>query len=188
MESISFPEQLRQGFQEALASARLPTLRGSHPTLSGLAADRLVRMARDRTLSPRVRDRILLAVLHRYRSGSREKWAPIVLEILAPQMLDLLVTFEPSDLISGEDVAQQLVMATLGAALTVPLGRNARWVEQRVLLRAGQGVARWLGRESRRRSRRADLDSPSVDRQAVEVWRITELVSTYPERHRRGRR
>ena len=96
------------------------------------------------------RDRLLIAVVTAYRAGDRQVWAAVLLDLLAPALLSRLAAFRVhSNSIDAADLRQQLVVELLGAAASMPLPSGARFVERRLVLRAGQGVRRWLQRERR---------------------------------------
>ena len=111
----------------------------------------LVRMrARDRARSIEERDLTLREAVQAYRRGPRNKWGPVVLELLAPAILVRLGLFEElPPVISLEDLRQQLVVEVLDAAAHMPLPDNARYIKQRVMRRAAKRMTRWLAREIR---------------------------------------
>ena len=111
----------------------------------------LVRMrARDRTRSIEERDVTLREAVQAYRRGPRNKWGPVVLELLAPAILVRLGLFEELlPVIPLEDLRQQLVVEVLDAAAHMPLPDNARYIKQRVMRRAAKRMTRWLAREIR---------------------------------------
>jgi len=55
------------------------------------------------------------------------------------------------------------VIQLLEAAATIPFPANPRFVERRLILRAGQGVRRWLRKERRWRSACQPLESSAEE-------------------------
>ena len=111
----------------------------------------LMRMrARDRTRSMEERDVTLREAVQAYRRGPRNKWGPVVLELLAPAILVRLGLFEElPPVISLEDLRQQLVVEVLDAAAHMPLPDNARYIKHRLMRRAAKRMTRLLAREIR---------------------------------------
>ena len=84
----------------------------------------------------------------------------MLLEVLNPALLQRLKRYraEPPA-IDLEDIRQQLVVELLSAAVAIPLPPDADFVERRLLMRAGQGVRRWLVREGRVRAAQRPLET-----------------------------
>ncbi len=99
------------------------------------------------------RDRLLESVVMAYRSGDKQVWAAVLLDLLTPAVLQRLRHFRPEPpAIDSEDIRAEFVAQLLEAAATMPFPPVVRFVEKRLILRAGQGVRRWLRRERRWRS------------------------------------
>ena len=114
--------------------------------------------ASSRSAKRQARDQLLLDVIDRYRKGNRSLWAPLLLELLAPAIHARLVRLKELPLGMLEDeVANQLVLEVLEAALTAPMAPGSRDVEQRLVRRAGYLVGRWLARERRRQGHEFSL-------------------------------
>jgi hypothetical protein len=96
------------------------------------------------------RDRLLEEIVREYRIGPRDVWAAVLLDLLTPAILVRLARYrtEPPA-VDAEDIRQQFVVELLMAAATMPMPPNADFVERRLVLRAGQGVRRWLRKEHR---------------------------------------
>jgi hypothetical protein len=93
----------------------------------------------------------LMAVVLAYRSGPREFWGPVLLDLLAPALLASLQRLRPHPpVIDAEDLRQQLVLELLRAAAGMPLPTNPSYLRRRLMARANQGVRRRLEREGRR--------------------------------------
>jgi hypothetical protein len=99
------------------------------------------------------RDRLLGEIVWAYRSGDRQVWGAVLLDLLTPALLKKLKRYGPEEpVVDLEDIRQQLVVELLHAAATMPFPPGADFVERRLVLRAGQGVRRWLSRERRYRT------------------------------------
>jgi len=94
------------------------------------------------------RDRLLETIVMAYRVGDRQVWAAVLLDLLAPAMLARLRLFRPEPPgVDADDVRAEFVVQLLEAAATMPFPADVRFVERRLVLRAGQGVRRWLRKE-----------------------------------------
>lgn len=108
------------------------------------------------------RDRLLAQIVWEYRRGPRDVWAAVLLDVLTPAILARLARYrtEPPA-VDAEDIRQQFVVELLSAAASIPMPPGAAFVERRLILRAGQGVRRWLRSEGRYRARFDSLDQIS---------------------------
>ena len=106
------------------------------------------------------RDRLLLEIVLAYRRGPQNPWAAALLDLLTPAVLERLKRYnsEPPA-IDPEDIRQQFVLELLTAAAKMPLPPGSGFIERRLILRAGQGVRRWLARERRWRALQAPIMS-----------------------------
>jgi hypothetical protein len=90
----------------------------------------------------------LLSVVLAYRSGPKSLWGPVLLELLAPAILDRVQRLkERPPVMDSEDVRQQLVLEVLLAAATMPLPANQSYLRRALMFRANQGIRRKLARE-----------------------------------------
>ncbi|HUY99459.1 MAG TPA: hypothetical protein VMU89_03850 [Thermomicrobiaceae bacterium] len=193
-QSESLAARVRSGYLHALASRPNEVLRGLEKEAT---AEEAVRQVRSRLVPLQTRDRIVEAVVRAYRIGQRQLWGPVLLEMLGPQLTEAVQQFGIlAPLVDGDDLGQQLVLEVLSAAATVPIPEGARWVEQRLLRRAGFNLARWLFKQSRLIRSAVDPDSPLVSQQAYRIYleqqRIEEAIESlegpYPDRRNRRRR
>lgn len=146
--SESLAVLIEEGFRAAVAR----TGEGPDP------ADLRVR-ARARPLSPAERDEVFLEAVLAYRTGPKQVWAAVILEILAPAILARLTYLQPPEAaVDSEDLRQQLILQVLRAAARVPLERGPSYLRRRVLLRADKAMERWLVRHANHGDRRAELD------------------------------
>ena len=106
------------------------------------------------------RDRLLLEIVLEYRRGLQEPWAAALLDLLTPAVLERLKRYDSEPpAIDPEDIRQQFVFELLWAAAHMPLPPGSGFIERRLILRAGQGVRRWLARERRWRALQAPITS-----------------------------
>ena len=105
------------------------------------------------------RDLLLAQIVFEYRKGPRDVWAAVLLDILTPAILARLARYrtEPPA-VDVEDIRQQFVVELLSAAASIPMPPGSAFVERRLILRAGQGIRRWLRREGRYRARFESLE------------------------------
>jgi len=96
------------------------------------------------------RDQLLAEVLTAYRAGPRQLWGPVILDLMAPALVQLLRTLRVElPLIDENDIRQQLVLEVLRGAATIPI-RDGFDMKVRLLARAYKYVVRWLAREGLR--------------------------------------
>ena len=96
---------------------------------------------------------VMVAVLA-YRIEPRQLWAPVILDLMAPAILDSLQRLrEEGPVADDEDLSQHLILEVLSAAASMPLPANPTYMRRRLIARANQGVRRWLEREGRRQNR-----------------------------------
>ena len=149
--ATSLASQTRLGFEQAAVS---------------LVDDRDL-IARARATSNEAsgaRDRLLEEIVRAYRIGAREVWGAVLLDLLTPALVDRLKRYRPEPPgLDQEDIRQQLVLELLRAAAGMPLPAGAGFVERRLVLRAGQGVRRWLTRERRFRVIHQQFESVSEE-------------------------
>ena len=112
------------------------------------------------------RDRLLAQIVDGYRRGPRDVWAAVLLDALTPAILARLDRYrtDPPG-VDAEDIRQQFVVELLSAAATIPMSPGAAFVERRLILRAGQGVRRWLRREGRYRARFESTEATFGDKE-----------------------
>ena len=125
--------------------------------LSGEARALIARAGVSVSTPPAERDQTLAAIVISYRAGPRHLWAPVLLDLLTPALLDCLqrLGHEPP-VFDPEDIRQQLLVELLHLAATLPLG-DGRYLKRRLIRRANQAVRRRLAREALRRSRQVSL-------------------------------
>lgn len=128
-----------------------------------LPEEALVQVARARdsmNTGPDERNRLLAEIVAAYRAGPRQLWGPVILDLLAPALIELLqwIRAEPPT-VDEEEIRQQLVLEVLRAAATIPIHRGGRDMKVRLLARAHKYVVRWLIREGCHQDRECSLDA-----------------------------
>lgn len=146
--ATSFATELREGYLQVAGSLCPEELA-------------LVARMRDRVnIRASERDRLLAQVVCAYRSGPRQVWGPVILDLFAPALVEMLQEFrtEPP-LIDEEETRQQLVLELLSSAARVRLLEDGRQTKWRIISRAYTGMLRWLGREGRRQRRQVSFEA-----------------------------
>lgn len=121
----------------------------------------LLARARD-TTSVRLAERnwLLAEIVMCYRAGPAEVWAPVLLDLVAPALLDALQRSHPRyPVVDEHDVSQQLVVQFLHAAATMRIPENGRGLRRKLVSRTAKAVARRLAREGRHRSWHYSLET-----------------------------
>jgi hypothetical protein len=120
----------------------------------------LVARARDPKASLAERNRNLAEVIAAYRRGPRRLWGPVVLDLLAPAILQRLQRLRAQPpVMDGEEIRQQFVAEVLRAAACIPLPHHPGWIKGQILSRANQAVRRWLAREAHRQHRQDSYEA-----------------------------
>ena len=140
MAQETFAEQLRAGYLSVAGCF-------------SLEERAVISRARDiRNASPVERNRLLAQIVCTYRSGQRERWGPVILDLLAPTLVVILQGLRPEPpVMDEEEIRQQLVDETLRAAARVPLLESGLETRFRLTSRIYTRMLRWLSREGRRR-------------------------------------
>ena len=132
-------------------------LRDGFRQVAGVLTEReleLLACARDSlNRTPAERNQILAHIVAAYRKGPRQLWAPVILDLLAPALIDSLLGFraEPP-VVDEEEIRQQLLMEVLRAARRMPIHDGGRQMRVRLVTRANKAVVRWLEREGIRQN------------------------------------
>jgi hypothetical protein len=105
------------------------------------------------------RNRILAQLILAYRRGPRQLWAPVLLDLLAPALIDGLGHFRAQPpVLDEQEIRHQLVMEVLEAATTIPTQERGRRLRLRLMSQASRAVVRWLEREGIRQNCQDWLD------------------------------
>lgn len=144
--------QLREGPEEYLreieASARARRRMQS-----------MLHAARDRERDVVAREAALMELVIAYRTGSKRAWAPLLLEAMAPALLQQLPRYRPVvPTIDEEDLSQQFLSEALEVAGSMSLPKDPRYLQRKIVLAAGKRLVRRLRREAARQARQVELD------------------------------
>src|SRR5207237_1021060 len=123
----SFSRQLRRGVED-LNTDTARALEADCETesaLAGLSIEELRRMVRNPDLPARDQDEVWAAILRAYRRSGSAAWGSLLLELLAPALIEVAASFAPqSPGLDADDVQQQLALEALAAARSIPLERG----------------------------------------------------------------
>ncbi len=188
MEPQSLSDQLRAGFLQAVRPDVIASLAPKDQEVCGVGVADLPAAGRV-GVPQQERDRIWIAVLVRYRTRkqARALWAPVILEMLAPALVQQLAQLRAlTPFLDEEDLNQQMLLAALEAAISIPLRGRRRLIELRLARRAATAIRRTLRYEARRGKWSLPVDQRQVDRRAVEGWHASEAESIYDRRRKRS--
>jgi hypothetical protein len=115
------------------------------PALAGIPVRDLPRLLAGMEVSDERRDRILAAVLRRYRLRPTGPWAALVLEMLAPVLTTVAANLSgPPPYVDEDDLHHQLIVEALTVAATMPVPVPPRRIPVRLRLRIATRVEEWL--------------------------------------------
>lgn len=135
---IRFSDQIHFAYRLIVTDGLLPE--------ASLLVDRL----RNFDVSPGESDALWAELIGRYIQGPRANWALVVLEVMRVDLLELLGSLKSlPPAVTREDIAQQLIVELLSAALDGPAD-PARWTRHRLITRATTAVQRMLLAELKR--------------------------------------
>jgi hypothetical protein len=144
-----FAIELRKGYEQV--SASLPTE----------ALERIARARDSINAELAERNRLLAEVVTAYRAGPPHLWGPVILDLLAPSLVELLAWLRPEPpAFDEEEIRQQLVVEVLRAAAKIPI-RDGFDMKVRLLARAYKYVVRWLAREGVRQRAQCSYEALS---------------------------
>jgi hypothetical protein len=106
------------------------------------------------------RNRRLAPIVAAYRLGPRQLWGPVLLDLLAPAILERLQRLQARPpVIDEEEIRQQFLVELLNLAATIPLLDDGRWLKATLMSRTNQAVRRWLEREGQRQTRQRSWEA-----------------------------
>lgn len=163
MESISLADLIRAAFVEAVhhpeAASELMVARSAEPVLSAACLSELPQLVR-RPSHPADAGEVLAAAVLMYQTGSRSLWGPVILEMLAPALVELRASlYAGPACVTDDDLSQQLLVEALAVAAAVNASRS-HWIKQRITRRVRTRLVRWLRIEERESG---SGDEPGVD-------------------------
>jgi hypothetical protein len=148
MATKTFAEELKEGYRRiagCLSEEELAlVLRARDPINTGAVE----------------RNRLLAQIVCAYRTGPKQRWGPVLLDLLAPTLVLMLQGLRPvPPVIEEEEIRQQLVAEALRSVATVPLLESGLQTRFRINSRTYTNMLRWLAREGRRRRGQVSLES-----------------------------
>jgi hypothetical protein len=182
-----FAIQLRQGLDNVrveLEAGEFEEARQAEPALTGLTLPQLIDFGRWSSASQREQDDVWRAVIRCWRQRDMRLWGPVLLQMLAPALINetyRLALAVPR--IDPADVQQHLVAEVLNAAASLPLSDEARRVQAQLVWTAATRVTDWLRRTTDReplsleqwRNRRLAMKTVNAEEAR---WRVAELRAT----------
>lgn len=156
-------DQLRRGLDEVraeLESSELEAAGRSHCALAGLSLPELIRLAQTPNRELAEQNAVWLAVVRCYRERSARLWGPVLLEMLAPALID-----EAYRLVLGHrdidpsDIQQHLLVSVLAACSSIRLTATSRFVKLALVRSARRRTIRWLQKTLRQRRRTDSLEA-----------------------------
>jgi hypothetical protein len=150
MDTVSLADQIRTGFEATLHTKaaqeahRLGAL--CEPLMAGVELAQLPTLVRGELESTEANE-MLAAVVRCYQRGPREVWGFVVLEMLAPAIMDVAAKLYlgPASM-TEEDLYQQLATEVLSVAARVRTHRP-RWLKIRIVKHVKKRMSRRLTAE-----------------------------------------
>ncbi|MHB8507397.1 MAG: SigE family RNA polymerase sigma factor [Candidatus Dormibacteria bacterium] len=144
-----FAERIRESFEDMKRNwgERTPAqMAPTEPVLYGRSWDGIVELPRD-TFNSVELDAVYAAVVRSYQRGPRSVWGPVLLELLAPAMLEKVQgLYAAAPALSEDDIEQQLVIEVLRWAEKPETGTDQQYMDGRMMNRTHERVLRWLRR------------------------------------------
>ena len=179
MESTVFSNLLRSGFEDAVHRYRDLPGRTAEPALASLPIGVLPQRMHDRAVPLPEQDELLAAVMRCYRRYPHSGWSAVLLEMLAPALVQICSRFMSlPPLVDSEDLQQQVIAEVLAVASKMPLREHIRRVQTRVELRVRTAITRWL--VEMRRAQAAPLNEAKLSRSASEHLEAIRLELVAP--------
>jgi DNA-directed RNA polymerase specialized sigma24 family protein len=182
-------DQLRRGLDEVraeLESSEFEAAGRADCALAGLTLPELIALVRRPNRDLTEQNAVWLAVVGCYRHRSARLWAPVLLEMLAPALIDeaYRLARRYTDLDPAE-VRQQLLVSALAACSSIRLTGTSRFVKLALVRPMRRRTLRWVHDTLRqRRAQPLDLlvDDGPFDRGADDdaVWELSELLASRP--------
>ncbi len=180
-------DQLRCGLDEVraeLESSEFGAAGRDESALAGLTLQALLAFVRTPNRDLTEQNAVWLAVVRCYRRRSARVWAPVLLEMLAPALIDqayrLVGGFRDID---PSEIQQQLLVSALAACASVRLTGTSRFVKLALVRSTRRRTVRWIHSTLRQRTQGLDLlaDGLRFDQAADEaMWEVAELRASRP--------
>ena len=185
MNRPSLTAQIRAGFNAATSA---PQTRDAYsiaadeePLLAAVEIGDIPNLVHGQLASVDAND-LLAAVVRSYQRGPREVWAAVLLEMLAPTVVELATRlYAPHGSMSDDDLDQQVVAEFLSVAAAIRAD-DSRWLKLRIVRHASKRLVRRLVAEAKEIHAGSDalealtveLDGygPGLDQDLVALYRM----------------
>ena len=161
--------QLRQGLdgvRAELEAGEFESARQSEPALTRFTLPELVEFGRWPTTKSAEQDAVWLAIVRCCRHRDARLWMPVLLQMLAPAIINEAYRLALAVLrIDPVEIQQQLLAEVLVAAASLSLDDRSRRVQARLVRTAARRVEDWI----RRTTERQPL--------SLDEWRTRRLVT-----------
>jgi DNA-directed RNA polymerase specialized sigma24 family protein len=183
-------DQLRRGLDEVraeLESSEFEAAGRAESALAGLTLPALITLVRTPNRDLTEQNAVWLAVVRCYQQRPARLWAPVLLEMLAPALIDeaYRLVRRYTDLDPSE-IQQQLIVSALTACASIRLTDTSRFVKLTLVRAMRRRTVRWLLQTLLQRQRAQSLDAlvddGRVERIADEeaAWEVSELLASRP--------
>jgi DNA-directed RNA polymerase specialized sigma24 family protein len=182
-------DQLRHGLDEVraeLESFEFEAAGRAERALAGLTLPALIALVRTPNRDLAEQNAVWLAVIRCYRQQSPRLWAPVLLEMLAPALIDeaYRLARRYTDLDPAE-IQQQLLVSALGACSSIRLTETSRFVKLALVRAVRRRTVRWVLKTLRQRQTQTLdvlVDDGRFELVADDeaVWEVSELLASRP--------
>ena len=161
--------QLRQGLdgvRAELEAGEFESARQSEPALTRFTLPELVEFGRWPTTKSAEQDAVWLAIVRCCRHRDARIWTPVLLQMLAPAIINEAYRLALAVLrIDPVEIQQQLLAEVLAAATSLPLDERSRGVQTRLVKTAARRVEDWIRRTTEQQAL------------SLEHWRTRRVVT-----------
>jgi hypothetical protein len=176
--------QLRQGLdgvRAELEAGEFESARQSEPALARFTLPELVEFGRWPTTKGADQDAVWLAIVRCCRHRGARIWTPVLLQMLAPAIINEAYRLALAVLrIDPVEVQQQLLAEVLAAAASLPLDERSRGIQTQLVKTAARRVEDWIRRTTERqplsldqwRTRRVVTSAANAEEA---LWLVAEL-------------
>ncbi len=180
-------DQLRcglEGVRAELEAGEFEVAGRCEPALAIFTLPTLIEFVRMPNRRLAEQDAVWFAVIRCYRRRSARLWAPVLLEMLAPAIINEAYRFVlrvPE--VDPAEIQQQLLMSALAAAQSVPLRDASGFVKLALVRETRRRVRRWLRRTVR--PQEPSLDALAAQRRLLSAtdeaaWEVSDLRLSRP--------
>ena len=161
--------QLRQGLdgvRAELEAGEFESARQSEPALTRFTLPELVKFGRWPTTKSADQNAVWLAIVRCCRHRDARIWTPVLLQMLAPAIINEAYRLALAILrVDPVEIQQQLLAEVLAAATSLPLDERGHRVQARLIKTAARRVADWIRRTT---------EQPAL---SLDQWRARRVVT-----------